>query len=281
MNLEQQRRKKMTKPTLAQSDQQYSLAKILGIFAAVTVPYFVMAWVVFPAITPDYETDPMGAGYARMGTLTVALIWEFALAMIIVYREEGNLRWGTLQRRLRLDTPQDPTTGRPRRKLWLWLIPIVLLHTVGAMMILPAVDHWVSDLIPFIAPPPGYELGSFLQSPEAGPLFLGNWGILGLFLIMITFNILGEELLWRGVLLPKMNGVFGKWDWLANGLLGTLYHVSMPWSWFGTTGINWIFFYALPAKYFRSTWFSIIVHGSIMVLETILILGLVMGFMQF
>jgi hypothetical protein len=55
----------------------------------------------------------------------------------------------------------------------------------------------------------------------------------------------------------------------------------MPWSWFGTTGINWIFFYALPAKYFRTTWFSLITHGSIMVLETILILGLVMGFMQF
>ncbi len=98
-----------------------------------------------------------------------------------------------------------------------------------------------------------------------------------MFLVLIIFNILGEEFLFRGVLLPKMNGVFGKWDWLANGILGTLYHVSMPWSWFGTTGVNWIFFYALPAKYFRSTWFSIIIHGSITVLETILILTLVLG----
>jgi membrane protease YdiL (CAAX protease family) len=254
----------------------------LGIFAAVTIPYFIMAWVIFPAISPDFEIDPMGAGYARMGTLTVALAWGFVLAMIIVYREEGDLRWETLQRRLRLNTPLDPKTDEPRRKLWLWLIPLVLLHTIGAMMILPAVDHWVyTDLLPFLAPPPGYELGGFLQSPEAGPLFLGNWKIMGIFLVMIVFNLLGEELLWRGVLLPKMKGVFGKWDWLANGVLGTLYHVSMPWSWFGTTGINWIFFYALPAKYLRSTWFSFITHGSIMVLEAILILGLVMGFVQF
>ncbi len=263
------------------TEEQYSLTKILGIFATVTIPYFIMAWIVFPAISPDFEIDPMGAGYARMGALTVALIWGFVLAMIIVYREEGDLRWETLQRRLKLNTPLDPKTGEPRRKLWLWLIPLVLLHTVGALMILPGVDHWVyTDLFPFLAPPPGYELGTFLQSPEAGPLFLGNWGILGLFLVMIVFNLLGEELLWRGVLLPKMKGVFGKWDWLANGVLGILYHVSMPWSWFGTTGINWIFFYALPARYFRSTWFGIILHGSIMVLETILILGMVLGLMS-
>jgi membrane protease YdiL (CAAX protease family) len=261
---------------------QYSLAKILGIFAAVTIPYFIIAWVIFPAISPDFGIDPMGAGYARMGTFAVALAWGFVLAMIIVYREEGDLRWKTIKRRLRLNAPLDPKTGEPRRKLWLWLVPLVLLHTIGAMMILPAVDHWVyTDLLPFLAPPPGYELGGFLQSPEAGPLFLGNWKIMGIFLVMIVFNLLGEELLWRGVLLPKMKGVFGKWDWLANGVLGILYHVSMPWSWFGTTGINWIFFYALPSRYFRSTWFGIILHGSIMVLETILILGMVMGFVQF
>ena len=261
--------------------ERYSLAKILGIWAAVTIPMGILAWVVFPAITPDFETDPIGTGYARMGALTVGLIWLFVLSMIIVYREEGDLRWATLKRRLWLNTPRDPKTGQPRRKLWLWLIPIILLHTVGALLILPLVDDWVSNVFPFIAPPPGFELGEFLQSPEAGPLFLGNWGILGMFLVMITFNILGEEFLWRGVLLPKMNGVFGKWDWLANGMLGTLYHVSMPWSWLGTTGVNWIFFYALPAKYFRSTWFSFITHGSIMVLETILILGLVLGLMSF
>jgi membrane protease YdiL (CAAX protease family) len=263
-----------------QKGNQYSLAKILGIWAAVTIPMGILAWVIFPALAPDWDADPMGRGYVRMGALTVGLIWEFLLAMYIVYREEGDLRWATVQRRLWLNTPRDPKTEAPRRKLWLWLIPIVLLHTVGALLILPMVDEWVStDLFPFLAPPPGYELGEFLQSPEAGPLFKGNWGILVVFLIMITFNILGEEFLWRGVLLPKMSGVFGKWDWVANGVLGTLYHVSMPWSWLGTTGINWIFFYALPAKYFRSTWVSFIIHGSIMLLETLLILALVLGMM--
>lgn len=264
-----------------EKSDQYSLAKILGIWAAATIPYFIIAWVIFPAVTPDFESDPIGAGYARMGTFAIALAWVFLLSLIIVYCEEGDLRWTTLKRRLRLNTPLDPKTGEPRRKLWLWLIPLVLLHAIVAVGLLPMVDSWVSNLLPFIAPPPGYELGEFLMSPEAGPLFRGAWGIVGVFLILAFFNIFGEEFLFRGVLLPKMNGVFGKWDWLANGVLGTLYHVSMPWTWLGTTGFTWIFFYALPVKYFRSTWFSIIIHGSINVFWTSMILVLVLGLMSF
>jgi len=256
---------------------QYSLAKILGIWAAATIPYFIMAWVIFPAVTPDFEKDPLGAGYARMGTFAISLAWVFVLSLIIVYREEGDLRWATLKRRLRLHKPLDPKTGEPRGKLWLWLIPLILLHAIVAVGLLSMVDDWVSKTIPFIAPPPGYELGEFLMSPEAGPLFNGVWGILGMFLILAFFNIFGEEFLFRGVLLPKMNGVFGKWDWVANGVIGILYHVSMPWTWFGTTGFTWIFFYALPAKYFRSTWFSIIIHGSINVVWAIMFLALILG----
>lgn len=261
----------------SRADSQYSLAKIIGIWAAATVPYFIIAWVIFPAITPDFETDPIGAGYARMGTFTLSLFWVFLLALIIVYREEGDLRWATLARRLRLQTPLDPKTGEPRRKLWWWLIPLVLLHAFFSMAILAGIDDWVSRVLPFIAPPPGYELGEFVQSPEAVTLFKGRWGILAMFLVMAVFNILGEEFLFRGVLLPKMKGVFGKWDWLANGVIGILYHVSMPWSWLGTTGVTWIFFYALPARYFRSTWFSIIIHGSINVVWTFMFIALILG----
>lgn len=29
--------------------------------------------------------------------------------------------------------------------------------------------------------------------------------------------------------MPKMNGVFGKWDWVANGVLMATYHWHQPW----------------------------------------------------
>ncbi len=98
-----------------------------------------------------------------------------------------------------------------------------------------------------------------------------------LFVVNAVFNtVLGEELLFRGVLLPKMNAVFGRWDWLANGVLFGLYHLHQPWGMLGSIGTG-VFLYALPAKRFRSTWMSIIVHSGQTLYLLFLILGLVLG----
>lgn len=105
----------------------YSLPHILGIWAAAALPMGVLGWVIAPALAPDIAVDPVGAAVARVGALTVGLIWLCILSLIIVYREEGNLRWTTIRRRLRLTTPRDPHSGEPRRKLWLWVIPLVIL----------------------------------------------------------------------------------------------------------------------------------------------------------
>ena len=190
--------------------KQYSPTKILGLWLVTALPLAFMGWVVFPAIAPDWGVDPMGVGSVRMGTITVALAWQFILALIIVYREEGDLRWATVRRRLRLNTPLDPKTGEPRRKLWWWLIPLVILHFVGALFLAGMLDELSVKVLPFLAPPgEGYFLGDFLMSPEAPTYFRGEWGMLGMFLLLAVFNILGEEFFWRGVMLPKMNGAFG------------------------------------------------------------------------
>jgi membrane protease YdiL (CAAX protease family) len=58
----------------------------------------------------------------------------------------------------------------------------------------------------------------------------GNFAfVLLYFIIGLVFNIFGEEIYYRGFLLPRMRGVFGKWDWVANGLLFTLKHVYQRW----------------------------------------------------
>jgi CAAX protease family protein len=82
----------------------------------------------------------------------------------------------------------------------------------------------------------------------------------GLALTSLLFNyLLGEELLFRGVLLPKMAGVFGRWDWVANTVLFGLYHVHKIWAW--PSMITTSFGYAWAARRFRSQWMSVIVHG--------------------
>lgn len=39
------------------------------------------------------------------------------------------------------------------------------------------------------------------------------------------FNIVGEELMWRGYILPRQERAFGKYAWVINALLWTVFHL--------------------------------------------------------
>jgi hypothetical protein len=47
--------------------------------------------------------------------------------------------------------------------------------------------------------------------------------------VQLVFNsVLGEDLLFRGILLPRMRGVFGRGDFVANGVLFCVLPPSHP-----------------------------------------------------
>lgn len=250
---------------------QYRLSKILLIWVVTAFPMGILGWVVAPALVNATHTP-----FARTGVLLVGLVWQFALAMILVYQEAGNLRWSTLRQRLFLTRPRSASTGKPSARLWWWLIPLVLLTASFQVLIEPKINNlWVS-VFPFFTAPSGFELNAILANPAARAQLVGAWGVLFLNVILLVFNtFLGEELLFRGVLLPRMNGVFGKGDWAMNGLLFTLYHLHQPWGWSGYIFDGSLFF-ALPSRLFRSTWFGIVAHSGQAVFFTVLILGLVL-----
>ncbi|HET7271239.1 MAG TPA: CPBP family intramembrane glutamic endopeptidase [Rubrobacter sp.] len=256
--------------------EQYSLAKILGIWALAAVPMGVLSWIAFPLLAPDVGSYPLRSGVTRLVLLTLGLVWLFVLSIIIVRREEGDLRWETLKGRLRLNTPRDPTSGEPRRRLWLWVVPfLVAVALVELVLNTPLESAWVS-VFPFLAEPQGYSLDAIFQSREILARLEGAWWFFALFVIQAAFNtILGEELLFRGVLLPRMEGVFGRGSWVANGILFGFYHVHQPWGIPNSviTGL----LYTFPAYRYRSTWMSIILHSAQSVYIAFLVLGVVSG----
>lgn len=192
-------------------DEQYSLAKILGIWALATVPMGVLGWIAFPLLAPDSGSDPLGSGVTRLVLIALGLVWLLVLSLILVRREEGDLRWATVKRRLRLNAPREPATGEPRRRLWLWVVPfLVAVALVDLVLNTPLENVWVS-VFPFLAEPAGYSFDAIFQSQEILARLEGAWWFFALFVIQAAFNtILGEEFLFRGVLLPKMEGVFGR-----------------------------------------------------------------------
>ena len=259
----------------ARRSAQYSLAQILGLWALATVPMGLLGWVVFPLLVPDVGSDPLRAGATRLALLALGLIWLFALSMLIVRREEGDLRWATIKRRLRLTTPREPATGAPRQRLWLCAVPFFVAVVVAELVLgSPLENVWVS-VFPFLAERTGYGFGTFLE-PEVLRRLEGAWWFLALFVIQAAFNtMLGEEFLFRGVLLPRMEGVFGRWSWVANSVLFGLYHVHLPWVIPNAvlTGL----LYTFPAYRYRSTWLAIILHSGQSVYIGFLVLGVVLG----
>jgi membrane protease YdiL (CAAX protease family) len=259
--------------------EQYSLAKILGIWALAAVPMGIlgwMGWIVSPLLVSNFGLDPLGVFVTRLVLITLGLVWLFVLSMIFVRREEGDLHWATVKRRLRLNAPREPDTGQPRARLWLWVLPFLVAVVVVELVLNTPLENAWASVFPFLAEPAGYGFDAIFESQEILAGLEGAWWFFALFVIFAAFNtILGEEFLFRGVLLPKMEGVFGRWSWVANGVLFGLYHVHQPWGIPNSviTGL----LYTFPAYRFRSTWMSIIVHSAQSVFFAILVLGVVLG----
>jgi uncharacterized protein len=151
---------------------------------------------------------------------------------------------------------------------------IVLVGFIN-LALRPVLVNLIGTVFPFIAEPKGYD-GSAMFAPELRGQFVGAWGLLGLFFVQGILNtFLGEEFLFRGVLLPKMEGLFGRWDWVANAVIFGFYHLHQPWGVLSSVLTGLV--YAFSARRFHSIWFSIILHSGQTVFVLFLLLGLVLG----
>ena len=242
---------------------QYSVLRILAVWAAAALPMAALAWLVAPALEDEFggeENVPMAK--ALLLLLTAGLIWQFVLVAILVWREQGTLRWPIVREALWLRSPRDPKSGRRGGRVWLILIPLILVFAIVHM--LPTVPH-----------PENRDFGEFLDTDAAESFFSGAWGWYALVLLFLLFNtVLGEELLFRGLLLPRMNGAFGRGDWLANGVVFAAYHLHVPWV-IPVTLLD-AFLLCYPTKRYRSAWIGIAVHSSQSVFILILVLTLVL-----
>jgi membrane protease YdiL (CAAX protease family) len=126
-----------------------------------------------------------------------------------------------------------------------------------------------------ITGPANRDLVLFLDT-RGQEFFSGNWGWFAVIVVQSVFNsVLGEDLLFRGLLLPRMRGVFGRGDFVANGLLFAFYHLHTPWA-IPASLADFIYF-AYPARRWQSVWMSIIVHSGQSVFVIIFILALVLS----
>jgi membrane protease YdiL (CAAX protease family) len=243
--------------------RQYGVVEILAVWAAAALPMAVLSWLVAPALADRLS----GAGgvplmKALLACLTAGLVWQFVLVVVLVRREQRTPRWWVVREALWLRSPRSPRTGRSGGRTWLVVIPLVVLFAAAG-------------LVPGPSGPPSRDLGAFLDSATGRDFLAGNWTWFSVLVVLWVFNtVLGEELLFRGLLLPRMNGVFGRLDWLANGVLFAAYHLHLWWS--IPVQLVDAFLLSYPTKRYRSAWIGIAVHSSQSLFFGALVLALVL-----
>ncbi len=139
----------------------------------------------------------------------------FIIAILGVHLDGFGSSFHTLRARLRL---------KPMNKGdWLW--------TIGAIVIIAAATCLVHFFGTWLS-----EVSRFIPAPSTEVPFMnfhgfeeGQYWLFIVWLPFFFFNIFGEELLWRGYILPRQEMAHGNWAWLINCLLWVLFHACFGW----------------------------------------------------
>jgi membrane protease YdiL (CAAX protease family) len=223
--------------------RQYSLVEVVTVWADAAIPMALLAWVVAPWLGGGEPLEQ-----ALLILLTMGLIWQGVLVLILTRRDLGSLQWARVRQALWLQAPRDPRTRRVGGRAWWWVLPFIVLFAL-------------KQTLPKLTGPLPRDFGALMASDRGQTFFHSAWGWFAVAVVLAVFNtMLGEELLFRGLLLPRMCGAFGRWGWVANGVLFAVYHLHQPWS--IPTNLLDTFALAYPARRFRSAWFGVIVHST-------------------
>lgn len=144
----------------------------------------------------------------------------------VLYRREGHLfTWQALKTRLRL----KPMTGRA----WLYTAAayvVVLASYLGLLF----TARIYAEYFPL---PQWYRIPADIS-------VVGAYGMILSRTLLVTVNVLCEEFLWRGYVLPRQELAHGKHTWWIHGTQWACFHLFKPWEflmlWPGCLAYGWV-----------------------------------------
>jgi membrane protease YdiL (CAAX protease family) len=194
--------------------------------------YVLTPWLEGLGMTP-YVAYMIGMGLPMLGMLVAAMV---------AYRLEGHpWTWRALMARFgyRRMTGAD----------WLWTAGIFAIE-MGAYVLFSRFGRWLigAGVIPMPNSLPAFLDPQTIFTPEALDVaaggLRGNWAVFALSVIVLVINVVGEEFLWRGVILPRQALAFGAMTWLVHGMLWNMFHVYKWWDLIGllplSLALTWV-----------------------------------------
>lgn len=221
--------------------EPFGLWQTAVIFGGAGLLLFAVTQSLIPAMAERTTIEPIYLWFLCAG---IGLFGPLLVVTLLILHAEGALRRpGLWRERLRF-RPMDKDD-------WAWslgaLVTIAILAAICVRVI-----TFLSGARPDLHP-------SFLRFEPLGP---GRYGVLVAWIPFFIVNILGEEILWRGVLLPRQEVAMGRRAWLIHGAGWLLLHVS-----FGPTILLVLapttFILPYVAQRRRNSWTGVVIHGGL------------------
>jgi membrane protease YdiL (CAAX protease family) len=216
-----------------------------------------ITFVAFHVLRPWLES----LGYDELISFLASLCLPLALlffATLFAYQkfESRPLTWQDFAERMRLP--------HLRWRDFLWGLAIFLVGGMGVGLISGLVLMLIQKgWMPIPAQLPGIADPRVTFTPAAlaqwaGGAIHGRWDIAILYLLVFFFNVAGEELWWRGYILPRQELAFGRRTWWIHGLMWACFHVFKWWDILPLLPMCLLTGYC--AQRTRSTWGGLIGH---------------------
>jgi membrane protease YdiL (CAAX protease family) len=227
-----------------------SIGKAIILFAATSALVYSAVYVAIPKLLDE--------GFTFLQAYLICFYFPFVVifmtAILAFILEKGTFSWNILFERFRLQ--------KIDKKTWIWIVGLTIFSLIAYLSL--AFTGKLLARVPFLAPPaffpaeinPGKTMvpGIFMDTP-----LKGQWWVILAYGAGWFFNIFGEELLWRGYLLPRQEILYGKNAWLVHGSLWTLWHVFWKWNLIVILPVALSIPFVVQRT--RNTWVGIIAHG--------------------
>jgi len=222
-----------------------SIFKTLALFMAASILLFLFTRFGIDFAISKLGMMPMIAWFINGGILFFIL---FSTAMVLLKKEQHELTYSIIREKLNL----RPLSTRDL----IWTLVGIVTISAFSLLIMKGLTR-LSELYPD-------RISSSFSPPflEFHVLDNSQYWIYLVWIPFFFFNIFGEELLWRGYILPRQKLNSDTANWSLNSVGWLLFHVAFGWK---------LVILLLPiliinpfiVQKTKNTWTGIIIHGLI------------------
>lgn len=250
--------------------QSLSFFNSLLLFAVPTLVMFFSYHYLIPFFTSIGLTQL--ESFLTAHILPMALM--FAAAIVGYAKIEGNpLTLSAVRKRFRLPRMTFKTFAIGAGVFILANIGYGAFSQLSAILITNGVISLPANVPPIADPQIGFTSSALSMMSDAS--IVGNWEIAVVYLVMLVFNVIGEEFWWRGYIFPRQELTFGRWTWLIHGLLWTGFHAFKWWDLIGLLPVCLLIAYSVQKT--TNTNVAIVAHFLFNGMAFILLIGAIAG----